>query len=487
MIKIALVVDKRDSKFGFAISSFLKKRYDVKLYDIGCLKKDEDFFKLQKELDYEPLIVKEELDNKVKKEAVNLSYLKVLEEKYGNPNLWPYVWADRYIMGQYPKYEYSFPGPGIPHEEILKRLQVCFREISKAFEEKKPDWIIFPTLGSLESVVLYGLAKKTGIKILYFDFPRIKNTMLFTDNCFNQFTQVYQIFDSIRKGERQSQFREKAVSFLKEFREKPYLHRYFIPQKQKTSFLKRIVLSVIYFWRFRKRRSPHNYSDYLKNRFTRIFRKLRGIKGIFEEPKEGEDFAYFPLHYEPETATMLYAPFHTHQIALIQNIAKSLPINFKLYVKEHFSMLYYRPFSYYEELKKIPNVRLINPAVDSVSLAKKSKLVLTITGTAGWEAILLSKPVITFGQVFYNKLSRVTNCQRLEDLPQTIKESLEKPPVSEEELIDFLSAIFEKSIRFDYAYFWETASFKEIEESEDFKNFVVFLAKELNLKPVSYF
>lgn len=480
MTKIALVIDKRGSNFGFVASCLLKKKYNVKLYDINCFKKDEYFFRMQKELEYEPLIVKEELESMAKKEQVDLPYIRALEEEYGKPHLWPYVWADKGIMGQHSKYSLSFPGPSMEHEEILKRLQVCFREISRAIDEKKPDCIIFETIGGLEMDILHELAERRGIKILHPSFPRIKNTTLFIDNSLNEFTEAYQIFDSIRQGLYKSSCATQAKKVLLEFREAPSRHRYFIPNS-KTPLLKRIARNILYFWRAARGSSKHNdFLNYLKKRLIMLHRKTRGFGGIFEETKDGEDFAYFPLHQEPELATLLYAPFFTNQIALIQNISKSLPVNFKLYVKEQPEMLYHRPLSYYKELKKLPNIRLISHKTDSILLIKKAKLVLTITGTAGWEAAMLSKPVITFGQVFYNKLSSVKYSPKPEDLPLVIKESLEAPAISDEEVVDFLSAIFEKSINFDYMYIWE-ASLKELAEYEQLEGFVDALAKKLKL------
>ena len=38
---------------------------------------------------------------------------------------------------------------------------------------------------------------------------------------------------------------------------------------------------------------------------------------------------------------------------------------------------------------------------DSKDLIIKSEFIFTITGTVGWEGILLNKPVIVFGKVFY--------------------------------------------------------------------------------------
>lgn len=480
MPKLALTIDKRGSKFGFAIASFLHAKYHVDLYDINCFRRDNHFLEMQKELAYDPLIVKEELDRKVRDEKVDHSYINALEERYGTPFLWPYVWADRGVMGQHIKYEYSFPGPSLAHEEILKRLQVCFREITRALEEKKPDFIIFETVDSIETTVLYWLAKKMGINVLYFDFPRIKDAVLLTDSAFNQFEEVYQIFDSLCKGLRKSPHEERAKKVLFGFRETPSRYRYFVPDWN-TPFFKRIIQNIACLWKTASGTGKHSdFFRYLQNRFIKLYRKAEGFEKVFEKPRDGEIFAYFPLQVEPEVATMVYAPFFTNQIAVIQNIAKSLPIRFKLYVKEHPDMLYRRPSSYYKAFKKLPNVRLIDCKTDSIFLIKGAKLILTISGTAGWEAAMLSKPVITFGSVFYNKLSSVRNCQKPETLPLLVEESLNGPVADDNELIAFLSAILEKSIHFNYGYIWE-ASLKEIVECEQFGGLVHFLADRLKL------
>ncbi|MFH1841402.1 MAG: hypothetical protein ABH800_01410 [Candidatus Nealsonbacteria bacterium] len=477
-IKICLPIDKRASELGYAIALLLKEKYEVKnFYDLACPRRDEEFLKFQKDIQYSPLFVREELEEKVKDEKLDLDYLKFLEKEYGVPNIWPYIAVDRRFMTNFPKLAYSEGAPLCSHEEMLKHLQVKFREISKALEEIKPDAVIFITIGKVEEQIVYWLAKKMGIKIIHIRPTRVKNRVVLADTCYDIFSGVNKFFDSIRSGSHRSDCKEEAISFLKEFQEKPsQFTSYYLPPKKKVPFFEKIIKAGGYFWQLRK--DPFGY---FKKKITRSKRKWKGFKGLFEEPNENEEFAFYPLHLEPELATSLLAPFYMNQIALIQNIARSLPVHFKLYVKEHPNMVYKRSLSYYKELRKIPNVKLINPAVQSIPLIKKAKIVLTITGTAGWEAVLFGKPVITFGQVFYNKLSIVERCQSIEELPLMIKKALENFNFKEDELIDFLSAIFEDSVVLDYDHLLARDSLEEILVNEDFKKFVDFLAKDLGL------
>ena len=78
---------------------------------------------------------------------------------------------------------------------------------------------------------------------------------------------------------------------------------------------------------------------------------------------KNQKYVYFPLHVEPEKVLHLGAPLYTDQIAIIRNIAKYLPIDYILYVKEHPGMENegWRDPKYFEKIKEIQNVQLIHP------------------------------------------------------------------------------------------------------------------------------
>ena len=63
-------------------------------------------------------------------------------------------------------------------------------------------------------------------------------------------------------------------------------------------------------------------------------------------PPSGAPYVYVPLHFQPEMTTLVLAPFCVDQIAVIENVAKTLPIDHRLYVKEHKASLGRRPFGY---------------------------------------------------------------------------------------------------------------------------------------------
>jgi len=74
----------------------------------------------------------------------------------------------------------------------------------------------------------------------------------------------------------------------------------------------------------------------------------------------------------------------------------------------------------------------------------KCSLVITIAGTASLEAASYGKPSIIFSDLGFSSLSSVTKIDRLEDLPQTIRELLQTK-VNPEELSEYVELIDENS------------------------------------------
>ena len=150
-------------------------------------------------------------------------------------------------------------------------------------------------------------------------------------------------------------------------------------------------------------------------------------------------------------------------------------------------MVGFRPGNYYKQISKIPGVKLINPSHRSFELLHSAKLIITLgNGTAGWEAILLKKPVITLSDVPYNKLSVVKYCRSFEDLPYIIKEQLENFHHNEDELVNYIGAILEDSVNADIIDLWEKEDqdIEKIKKDEGIKKIAELLAKKIGLSPV---
>jgi hypothetical protein len=158
--------------------------------------------------------------------------------------------------------------------------------------------------------------------------------------------------------------------------------------------------------------------------FIRMLRHVVYESFVFETKVPDGTKVYFPLHMQPEYTTDVRAPFCTNQSALIENIAKSVPVGYRVVVKEHPGMKGERKLSYYRQFSKFYNVDLLSPSVDGHNLILSSDVNFTVTGTTAWESILYEKPVISFGPLCYGYFELVYQCKNFAELPDLITEAI---------------------------------------------------------------
>ncbi len=109
---------------------------------------------------------------------------------------------------------------------------------------------------------------------------------------------------------------------------------------------------------------------------------------------------FYPMQYQPEQTTLVGGLFFANQIGTIENIAKSLPFGFTLVIKEHPRGRGARPVWQYRHLSRFPNIRFCD--ADAKAIMSRCQAVITITSTAGLEAMALDKPIILLGQCYYD-------------------------------------------------------------------------------------
>ncbi len=144
-----------------------------------------------------------------------------------------------------------------------------------------------------------------------------------------------------------------------------------------------------------------------------------------EQPDLDEPFVYLPLQYTPEISTLTHGLRWEDQANLVSNLAKYLPSGLRLYVKEHTSMVGHRSGAFYRRIQEHYNVTLVSPNVGTFDLIRKARAVATVTSTAGWEAFVLGKPVLVFGEVFFQEFPNVLKLGIDDDTPQKIRAYIE--------------------------------------------------------------
>ena len=449
--------------------------------------KSEQILLEQKDIEYGTLISDDELHEEAKRTKLDLHYIQELEKEIGLPTLWPYLVTDRCIFRNIPHENFSYT-PKYDHEGMLRLLQVESKAMRAMLDKEKPDLLILPLTGSMGVQLLYEMAKKRGVKTLFVLAARIDDRITICDNNMNDFSNVVKNVHPTKEDY------ENADAFIQRFNGQEEVRYDGIHAPKKVQFPLKFVWDefagfIKYVRQYlktqryiRRHKLAQDYTlpsprDYVRNRVKRFGRRLKGYKNLYSKPDWNEDFAYFPLHVEPEVAVSVWAPFYDNQIELARSIAKSLPAHFKLYVKDKPNMLYDRPASYYEKLLRIPNVKLLDPHTGSQKISKHAKLITTITGTAGFEAYLMGKPVITFGSVMYNAAPSVKKAGKVTDLPALVKDALENYKFDKEEAQHFVASLYHVSQPFAFGKLWHEANMDEVKNSPDISMLTDMLLK----------
>lgn len=482
---------------------FLKKYGVSEHCALVSLRKNIKFLTEQNDVKYSGLLLDEEIHAQYKNEKIDFNYLSWLEKEFGLPNLWPYLTIDRLLThGQFLRF-YPYDRPAYSHEELLKILQVNARAIINFLDKEKPDFVFLSTPGSLCPYLLGEIARKKGIPLYMGELSRLKNNYLVSEDP-NGYFSLGRTFLKIRNKEIKPTEEEikNARTILNEYNETTAIYddkatpelqpltrrkqmKFLLPQNFiKSLYFLYKTTADYYFGPQSKDYTQINPWYYFYDRLMKKFRTLIGYDDLYDEVSEAENFVYFSLSLEPELNLLYRAPFAADQLNVIKQLAFALPIHYKLYVKEHPHMFGFRTRKFYKELKKIPNVKLISPKIKSHSIIKKSKLVVSINGTANWEALLLyQKPSISFGHAFYNHLSMVKYCTSMHNLASLVKEQLENFKYDDQELIDFIIALLRDSTQIDIIRLWRQYDHApEIKQAaRQMEPLVDLLAKKFNL------
>lgn len=113
-------------------------------------------------------------------------------------------------------------------------------------------------------------------------------------------------------------------------------------------------------------------------------------------------FILIALHKQPEASIDVIGRYVENQEVNILNVWRQLPNDWYLVVKEHSNAVGDRPYAFYRKLVKYKNIVFVNEKADSYQLLELSQAVVTVSGTIGYEAALMRKKALVFGDVFFD-------------------------------------------------------------------------------------
>lgn len=309
------------------------------------------------------------------------------------------------------------------HQIILKTL--------KYFFYNKPDFLLAAeTPHTHAQYLIYEIC--LFLKIPCFKFNRWPIVPLL----FLQNIQTDEMIEKERKIniELDKILESKIINFLDEVGSKKdkYEIFYMKEQREQEKFFNKLII----FFRFEIKKIykdfKHNLKNFLLNKIspinpyqlnflTRTFIKINrannlkkfNIKNI-SHLSNGKKYVFFSLHFEPERTTNPDGGIFHNQLLAIKKIRNLIPDHVEIIVKEHPSQFHLRdkgalgksPF-FYNLIKNIKGVKLVDTNIHSTSLIKDSIFVATITGTVAMEASILQKKTIVFGSTQFPNLPNV--------------------------------------------------------------------------------
>jgi len=406
----------------FAIAYYLQSKLDADffgIFDVNLKFKNfvqnQNLIEFKKNWFYHDYIKKQ--DHKI-----DIDYLTKFENTY-NIGLWNVALNERHFYKHNRFYKFQ-------KEEILSILEDELKLFEKILNESKPDYFLTFNPVLHHQKLFLDICKSKGIKALNACRTGINDqTALVTDGetfdlDFNLTIDNYheQIPEKTAKSDTPDAYdtahekwvKGRNVSYLNKF---SGLKNYLFDSdhdliKSNFMYYGRNKFKVLKdaLWIEYKRKSNFNFLN----------------NNSISSPPLDIPFVYFPMNIVEESSLFHYAPYYTDQIEVIRHIAKSIPVDHMLYVKEHAAagIRRWNEINYYKEIMDMQNVKLIHPKVDNEILIKNSKLLISIRGTSTLKAVKFGIPSITFGKQPYQIIPSVFIVNSLSSLPALIKKAL---------------------------------------------------------------
>ena len=429
------------------------------------------FLENQTDLKYEFLYEMTDIEKKFLKKDIDYKEIGEFEETTKEKSIWRFIAVDRtwgypFSKGYLPvKY---ISKNKISHENVLRVVGGYIKYFKNILSEFDPDIVVFMLgMQSMMAPIFEQSCKNRNIPFIQPAITKIQNYFTFTTNkeiIFNQINDTYRkimngdiFIDSLSPGEKCYEemffaFKSKKNTYYFDqgsiYIEKLIKNRASKQIYSYLEYLKVIITTFLHWHRMRllekeKRKELNgdvtqirlNYSFkelfyfYYYNLYKTFQVKKLSKKSFYDKYDPNEKYLYFPLHVTPEYAIQVRANIWINQLYVIEILAKSIPFDWKIYVKEHPGQIGWRvrPFSFYKEIKKYTNVKLIPSDMDNHQVISNAQLVVSIVGTPAWEAILFhGKPVITFSDDFYGITNLAKKVDNIVELSEQIHNEVKR-------------------------------------------------------------
>jgi hypothetical protein len=405
-------------------------------------------------------------------DSVDPDELRRIETTYGRDEIWNIAYTESYIAPV--GHSSVFNHPKYTDSDVLRYLQFSFQESERILDDCRPDAIVdFAAVGLVRGV-LDLVAKHRGIPYYYISSVQLANRFSVVPRLSEGFPRIQE--DYLRLAESLSACPD-GQEHLRWFRDGTERSIYGLPAapsskgisarwKRRLSVVPRIVGALTREVRLRSlaRKDPtvrYNFQRFKGVLSIRLYRKylamvrLVGLKvrNPFVRLQPTGKYAFMTLHLQPEASTSIGAPFFVNQQAVVENVSRALPLDWRLVVKAHPTMLGREPNSFYRRIARIPNVDLVATSADTRALIVGATAVVAIFGTSGFEALLLGRKTFVFGSPIWSMCRGVTRCTDFTQLHGLLVDA-EHYEADNADIAAYLQAVHDNSFAADKNYVW---------------------------------
>ena len=446
----------------YILSYHLQKKIDADFYAIYDLpNKTKTFFENQKLVNFKKIWHYHDQIN-FKKNEIDTEYLSNFEKKY-DIGLWNLAINERLFYRFNTFHKFST-------EEIWSILEQECKFFENILDEIKPNIFISGEPFQHHNELFHQMCRAKGIKVLVSSIPSFNRCMIsehpaeFDDSSISdsEISTTFTSFSELAKniGHQSDISRLDYNKTVKSYN-----------KKWATSNRERVSAAIEFLFNSNNKNAKTHFTYFGRSKSGVLLEAIKQVlqkrarssflnKNLPTSIDHSEKFVYFPLGVDQEHSLLIGAPFYTNQIETIRHVAKSIPINYKLYVKEHPSSetRNWKSVSDYREMMNIPNVRLLHHSVSQDELFQNCSLVVSAVGSSCLEAAFFGKPSVIFGKTYYSILPSVHHVETLSKLPEIIRSSLQET-VNLQDVERFLTIFKKNSFDFDVqAYYLKEAN-----------------------------
>lgn len=383
----------------------------------------------------EPIFVTLTHEEKIFLEGKGWNVFGCFEDEYENIPIYNNIPSD-YLRTSFASDRY------LKRFSYNKRLEILGKEISfwaKILDEVKPTCLFNETVAIEIAEVMAIEAEKRSIPFYSALLGFLPDSFYWKPSPFDgslaDLSEINPTDDEYDKA-------RKYIEDIKVKRNKPF----YINDARKggVSFFKMVKSTIGDFRRMYKnakrlaKKRTFTYEDF-SHSFLSTYREYKLQKKFkynsIDEIKEKDCF-FFPMHLEPEATINYFVAEDYTQTTLIDLIAKSMGINQYLVVKEHpqHPGILLRPE--YQQLRDFhKNIFFLPSYESSYNVLDYTKAVITLTSSAAWEGLILGKPAIVLGTIFYDQCPGVYKLNNIRDIRKIVRNKIESP--NEKDVLTF--------------------------------------------------